>query len=96
MEFLFKNEWPISEEALEARNKDVRNFRLNHTRKFSRTITNRNLFQRLSSTSDPVICSTCHYKLKKKNKLPEEIKNLIISEECNNSETSIDADDEDN
>lgn len=55
----------LSEEALEARNKDVRNFRLNYTRKFSRTITNQDLFQRLLSTSDPVICST-YYKFKKK------------------------------
>jgi len=40
----------LSEEALEARNKYLRNFLLNHTRKFSRTITNRDLFQRLLHT----------------------------------------------
>lgn len=44
----------LSEKALEARNKDVRNLRLNHTRKFSRTITNRDFFQRLLFTPDPV------------------------------------------
>jgi len=85
----------LSEEALEARNKDVRNFWLNHTRKFCRTTTNRDLFQRLLSTSDPVICSTYHYKFKK-NHLPEEMKNLIISEGYNNSETSSDKDDDNN
>lgn len=52
----------LSEEASEVRNKDLWNFRLNHTCKFSRTFTNRDLFQRLLSTSDHVICSTYHYK----------------------------------
>lgn len=79
-------------EVLEARNKDVRHFQLNHTRKFYRTITNRDLYQRLLFTSDPVICSTYYYKLKKNN-LTEEIKKLIL-EESNNSEHSSDTDDD--
>jgi len=83
----------LSEEVLEARNKYVKNFRLNHTRKFSRTITNQDLFQRLLCTSDPVICSTYCYKFKE-NSLPEKMKNLIISKEPNNSESASDMDDD--
>lgn len=71
------------------------NFQLNLTRKFSRTITTRDLFQHLLSTSDPIVCSTYNYKFKKHN-LPEEMKNLIILEEFNNNETSSDTDDENN
>ena len=48
----------MSEEAQESRNKDHRNFRRDHTRKFSRTTTNEDLIHHLLITSDPVISST--------------------------------------
>jgi len=47
----------MSEEALEARNKDMRNYRLNHTRKTSRINTMEDLMHSLLLTSDPLISS---------------------------------------
>lgn len=47
----------LSEEAQEARNKDFRNFRLNHTRKISRIDTNTDLFKWLLITSCPYLAS---------------------------------------
>lgn len=65
----------LSEEA--ARNNDLNSFRLNHTRTFSRSISNRNLFNDFYQQSDPVICSKHSYKFKETN-LPEQMKNVII------------------
>lgn len=45
----------LSEEAAESRNKDIKKFRLHHTRKTSRVSTNTDLFNRLLLTSDPFI-----------------------------------------
>ncbi|XP_046404432.1 uncharacterized protein LOC124169763 [Ischnura elegans] len=45
----------LSEEAMEARNKDIRRFREQHTRKSSRKAANEDLFRRLLLTSDPFI-----------------------------------------
>ena len=47
----------MSEEAAEARHKDLRLFRLHHTRKDSRLHTMSDLFGRLLVTSDPLINS---------------------------------------
>lgn len=47
----------LSEEALEARHKDIRKHRLHHTRKISRKHTNIDLMQRLLLSSDPLISS---------------------------------------
>nr|XP_012152960.1 PREDICTED: uncharacterized protein LOC105664170 [Megachile rotundata] len=47
----------FSEEAIEARNKDFRNIRRDHTRKFSRLETLTDLFQTLLYTSDILISS---------------------------------------
>lgn len=47
----------LSEEAQEARNKDIRNFREDHTRKVSRVKTNIDLFHRMLESSDPLITS---------------------------------------
>jgi hypothetical protein len=45
----------LSEEPQEARNKDFRNIRQNHTRKFSRVAANEDLLNHLFTSSDPVI-----------------------------------------
>lgn len=47
----------LSEEAQEARNKDYRNIRENHSRKSSRTNTNIDIFNYMWVSSDPVISS---------------------------------------
>ena len=47
----------MSEEAAEARHKDLRVYRLRHTRKDSRLHTMSDLFGRLLITSDPLISS---------------------------------------
>lgn len=47
----------LSEEAQESRNKDVRNFREDHTRKASRSMTNTDLFHRMLESSDPLVTS---------------------------------------
>ena len=46
-----------SEEGIEARNKDIRNARLNHTSKTSRTRSNMDLVNWLLVMSDPVVAS---------------------------------------
>lgn len=45
----------LTEEAMEARNKDARKYRGRYTRKHSRVATKEDLFQRLLITSDPLI-----------------------------------------
>lgn len=47
----------FSEEAMEARNKDIRNYREFNTRKMSREQTMEDLFNRLMFSSDPLISS---------------------------------------
>lgn len=47
----------LAEDALEARHKDVRKVRLNHTRKNSRKSSNRDIMNNLLLTSDPFISS---------------------------------------
>ena len=47
----------LSEEAQESRNKDLKRYRRDHTRKCSRTILNLDLIRRLLVSSDPLISS---------------------------------------
>jgi len=70
----------MSEEALEARNKDMRNYRVNHTRKNSRLNTMVDLFNTLLVTSDPLISSiskSTSLHSKKIIKLDDEVINLL-------------------
>lgn len=60
----------ISEEALESRNKDMRNVREFHTRKISREKTMQDLFQSLIVSSDPVISSISKKSFKHRNSEP--------------------------
>ncbi|XP_046391919.1 uncharacterized protein LOC124160190 [Ischnura elegans] len=74
----------LSEEALEARNKDARRFRERFTRKHSRVATNEDLFKRLFLTSDPLLSSFTHASVNKKRRMPKEVKELLIVDEIDN------------
>lgn len=67
----------LSEEAAEAKNKDIKNFRLNHTRKISRIASNTDLLNRLLLSSDPLITGLRKLPKKKKASLPQEVLDLI-------------------
>ena len=73
----------MSEEAAEARHKDLRVYRLRHTRKDSRLNTMSDLFGRLLVTSDPL---TSWLQLEKRVKLaklgrflPQEVRTLLYA-----------------
>lgn len=72
----------MSEEALEARNKDFRSYRLNHTRKDSRLHTMEDLLHALLVSSDPFITSksksTSKYS-KKHIQIDDEVKQLLLN-----------------
>lgn len=53
----------LTEEAAEARNKHFRSYRLDFARKFSRESCNRDIFNRLLLSSDPLM--SCRRKIKK-------------------------------
>ncbi|XP_046392286.1 uncharacterized protein LOC124160477 [Ischnura elegans] len=82
----------LSEEAMEARNKDIRRFGEHHSRKFSRIATNEDLFKRLLLTSDPMISSISQVQRRKLLQLPVEVKSLLILDEL--SDQSEDDSDE--
>lgn len=67
----------LSEEAQEAKNKDIKNFREYHSRKTSRIDTNTDIFNRLLLSSDPLLSNLREVK-KKKRKLHPHVKELII------------------
>lgn len=70
-----------SEEALEARNKDLRKYRELHTRKFSRLQTMTDLFYMLLVSSDPLISSISKINFilpaRKTRVLHQDVKNLL-------------------
>lgn len=67
----------LSEEAAEARNKDIKKFRLNHTRKTSRIATNTDLLNRLLLSSDPFITGSRNLPCKKKSLLLKSVFDLV-------------------
>lgn len=68
----------LSEEAAEARNKHFRAYRQDFARKFSRENCNRDIFNRLLLTSDPLLSSMRSVKSRKLNSfLPETIALLM-------------------
>lgn len=67
----------LSEEAMEARNKDTRKFRERFTRKHSRVATNDDLFKRLLLTSDPLFSSGMPLEPKRHRRLPREVRGLL-------------------
>lgn len=77
----------LSEEAQEARNKDIKKYREYNTRKNSRINTMQDLLNNLLVSSDPVISSLRKQTSIKKKQLSYEAKRLLIFTE-NNSEDS--------
>lgn len=68
----------LTEEAAEARNKHFRSYRQNFARKFSRENCNRDIFNRLLLSSDPLMSSRRHIKKRKQNTyLPETLEMLL-------------------
>jgi len=86
----------LSEEALEARHKELRGFRLNHSRKTSRTNSNKDVFQRMLLSSEPSI--TLNRKLTTKKPINNDDINRYLlledsamaSEDCDNSDDERD------
>lgn len=82
----------LSEEAQEARNKEFRRFRENHSRKFSRVATNQDLLNSLLISSDPLITSLRKDPKRKTHKLLENalplLKNCSRKEDSSNDEDS--------
>ena len=81
-----------SEEALEARHKEIRKHRLGHTPKTSREDTNTDLFNVLLLTSDPLISSHRKATSKKQDEDFTEIKEYLAAEqdESNDSINFVD------
>lgn len=73
----------LSEEAMEARNKDLRNYREHHTRKTSRCENNEDLLHALLVSSDPVISSKTPVTLRKSKPFPPDVLNLIAPPKIN-------------
>jgi len=59
----------LSEEAAEVKNKDIKLYTLNHTRKMSRVLTNTDLLNSLLLSSDPFIAGQRKLQCKPKSKL---------------------------
>lgn len=70
----------LSEEALEAGNKDFRNTRLYHARKTSRKDNCEDILHYLLANSDPAITSRRILKEKKHLELSEEAMNLLVDD----------------
>lgn len=74
----------LSEEAAEARNKHIRLYRLNYSRKFSRIDCNMDVLNRLLLTSDPLITGMRRNLHKKRNTLPKDVLNLLCESDLTN------------
>ncbi|XP_029053996.2 uncharacterized protein LOC114881388 [Osmia bicornis bicornis] len=85
----------LSEEAMEARNKYVRNYRLNHARKFSREGCNMDVLKRLLVTSDPLISSLRKNIKKKSEPYTKEVTEMFLPiSEAEEEEEEEDTDEE--
>lgn len=74
----------LSEEAAEARNKHIRTYRLDYSRKFSRIECNQDVLNRLLLTSDPLLTGMRKTKSKNKKPLFIEVLNLLDENDiCN-------------
>ena len=71
----------LSEDALEARHKEVRKYRLFHTRKSSRINSNIDLLKRLLLTSEPLISEKRTVTTQKKNLLDKDVEKYLICQE---------------
>lgn len=69
----------LSEDAQEARNKDIKRYRKNFSRKCSKVKTMEDIFNRLMVTSDPYISSIRKLPQKKLKSLSREAVELLLS-----------------
>lgn len=80
----------LSEEAAEARNKHIRLYRLNYTRKFSRVTCNMDVLNRLLLTSDPLITGMRRQTSKKRKPLYTDVINLLLQSDITNIDVHTD------
>lgn len=77
----------MSEEALEHRNKEFKNYRERFARKTSRTDNLKDIFHRFLYTSDPYISSLRTKKInRRKSDLPDEVQKLLSESYANDSD----------
>ena len=77
MDYALASIGELSEEAAETNNKNIKQFRLSHTRKISRIATNTDLMNRLLLNSDPFITSCRQLPKLKRLEHPQEVMNLL-------------------
>lgn len=82
----------LSEEAQESRNKDIRRYRLQFTRKTSRIQTQKDLVRRLLISSDPYICSLRKTSKIKRRDLTSDILNLLENTDTNTEDSETEND----
>ena len=82
----------LSEDAQESRNKDIKNFRLHHSRKCSRESSMRDIFNRLLLTSDPFLLSIRKFPQRPAKSLHQEAIQLLKQAEVTRQETRNDSD----
>ena len=82
----------LSEDAQESRNKDIKNFRLHHSRKCSRESNMRDIFNRLLLTSDPFLSSIRKLPQRPVKSLHQEAIQLLKQPEVTRQETRNDFD----
>lgn len=87
----------LSEDAQEARNKDLKRFRENHARKCSRKETMEDVFTRLLVSSDPLISSHQKFRPKTSEPLSTKVLDLLTtSHACSLNVNDIDSEASDN
>ena len=72
----------LSEDAQEARNKDIRRNRENFSRKFARKKIMEGVFHRLLASSYPLILSLQNYEPKVSKPLPQADMELLVEQQC--------------
>lgn len=87
----------LSEDAQEARNKDIRRYRENFSRKFTHEKTMWDMFNRLLVSSDPLISSLQPRKADDGKPLPPEVSELLLAPSLpvkskENAESDVNAD----
>lgn len=85
----------MSEEALEARHKEFRKFRLEHSRKISRTKTNPDILHSLLISSDPLITSLKQHEKSKETVIDPEVLKLIKAPTIHTTPTQMQENDSD-
>lgn len=78
----------LTEEALEAKNKDFRRFRQFHTRKSDRKASNHDLLNMLLLSSDPLLSNMSSVLKKNKLKMTPALRSLLVVDDQNNEGSS--------